>query len=353
MSQPVIVQIGAIPPPFGGVAIHIRRLHHQLHAKGWRSEVWDFSSQRKSNSFVKMFQWPMLPFHLISNLRRDTIYHLHGNNFYMLFWLSLFSRLSGKFRFVWTLHNIRLDEESKANWWISGVALALVPSRTPIVAVSPAGLDQLRRKNWINPLHQLTAYICPEPDELIKGLPEIIEKFIQGRRPLLVNVVSEIIPRDGGDLYGLDMMPRLARRLKDEFGHFALVIIKLRPSRFDETALTLFHQELQELGVADCVFLYDGALEHPLPLIKRADVFLRPTRTDGTSVALLEALELGVASVASDCTGRHEAAILFKTGDQRDFEEKVLAALRSNAPHPQAKPEDCTQQLIEIYKSLC
>jgi len=69
---------------------------------------------------------------------------------------------------------------------------------------------------------------------------------------------------------------------------------------------------------------------------KQADVYLRPTNTDGDSVALREALHVGTHVVASNCTFRPDGVVLFQNRDQNDFLAKTLEVLN-------AKPIKATQ----------
>lgn len=54
-------------------------------------------------------------------------------------------------------------------------------------------------------------------------------------------------------------------------------------------------------------------------LLKRTLMYLRPTSTDGNSVAVLEALERGVPVVASDAVTRPRGVILYTWKDQESF----------------------------------
>ncbi len=63
------------------------------------------------------------------------------------------------------------------------------------------------------------------------------------------------------------------------------------------------------------------------PLIKKADLFLRPTLSDSFGISIAEALLFDVPAVASDVCVRPKGTVLFKRGDKKDFFDKVLKAL--------------------------
>jgi glycosyltransferase involved in cell wall biosynthesis len=54
------------------------------------------------------------------------------------------------------------------------------------------------------------------------------------------------------------------------------------------------------LGVSDTV-LFAGFVDNPYPVLARADLFVLPSRWEGFSLALAEALSLGVPAIATDC----------------------------------------------------
>ena len=67
-----------------------------------------------------------------------------------------------------------------------------------------------------------------------------------------------------------------------------------------------------------CLFVTE-AIEESASLWREADVVIRATNTDGSSLTVLEALSLGVPVVASDCAERPRGAVLFRTRDRSDL----------------------------------
>jgi glycosyltransferase involved in cell wall biosynthesis len=61
-------------------------------------------------------------------------------------------------------------------------------------------------------------------------------------------------------------------------------------------------EQAQKLGLTQKV-TFLGFQENPWPYLKHADLFLLPSRYEGTPNVLLEALALGTPVVASDCPG--------------------------------------------------
>lgn len=66
-------------------------------------------------------------------------------------------------------------------------------------------------------------------------------------------------------------------------------------------------------------------------LLLSVDVYVRPTNFDGSSVAVLEALCMGVPVVASDVVDRPEGCIVYRTGSKASFRESLKVAISSCA----------------------
>ena len=66
--------------------------------------------------------------------------------------------------------------------------------------------------------------------------------------------------------------------------------------------------------------------------MKKADLMIRPTCTDGYGISIAEALFFDCPAIASDVCPRPEGAVLFKNRDMDDFEQKTRELLeRHNA----------------------
>lgn len=63
--------------------------------------------------------------------------------------------------------------------------------------------------------------------------------------------------------------------------------------------------KIREAGVENSVRLL-GFIENPYPYVASADVFVAPSRTEGLSTVVAEALVLGKPVVATDCSGMSE-----------------------------------------------
>ena len=83
-------------------------------------------------------------------------------------------------------------------------------------------------------------------------------------------------------------------------------------------------------------------------LLAMSDVYVRPTLADGDSMAVREALDLGVAVVASDVVTRPAGCVLFATDNARD----LAAAIAHAVPHVHADPKPSyAAAVIDLYRA--
>ena len=153
-------------------------------------------------------------------------------------------------------------------------------------------------------------------------------------RQLVVAGATAMQPFEGGYLYGVDTFLALARHLGALAPDVGFVLHLSR--RGDPVLAAAALQTVEELGLGDRFVLLEGQLEEASDLWAIADLYVRPTRTDGDSVSVHEALALGVATLASDAVKRPAAVALFATGDGMDA-ARAAAALLADVPAAQAQ----------------
>ncbi len=116
-----------------------------------------------------------------------------------------------------------------------------------------------------------------------------------------------------------------------------------------------------ELGLMDSIDLY-GYVENPYSFLKRADLFVLSSAWEGLPNALIEAMALGIPSVATDCksgpreileNGRFGALVPVK--DEKAMAEAILNTL-SHPPDPdfirsgasRYRASICAQKYLEV-----
>lgn len=88
-------------------------------------------------------------------------------------------------------------------------------------------------------------------------------------------------------------------------------------------------QVIQDLGIGDCVKLL-GLRHDVLGLMKACDLFVIPSRYEGLSLAMIEAMACGLPTIASDVRGlsdyirNEQNGLLFQVDDHKALAERIL-----------------------------
>jgi hypothetical protein len=151
------------------------------------------------------------------------------------------------------------------------------------------------------------------------------------------------------------MALRLVSRLKSFYPSIGLVVLVPEAQR-EPRSVEPLRQQISDLKVQENVHLVTTANNSNTLLLAKSTVYLRPTTTDGDSLAVREALSFGVPVVASDSAFRPPGTILFRSRDDEHFERIVASVLR-DLPEHQSKLqmlriEDNYQPVLDVYQEL-
>jgi glycosyltransferase involved in cell wall biosynthesis len=320
-SRVRIVQVGAYPPPWGGVTVHLMRLHEHLRREGLASTIVDLSAEPKEVPGVVPLSWSAARGWLAREPR--SIVHFHN------FEPGLardYARLARRHVGVLSLHNARFGDDLAALGPLRRrLALARL-RRLHCVVADSAQSGRLAARLWRG---RSLLRVIPEflPPRHVPPLdhPGVLD-LRRRCRFLVASSAWSITFHRGEDLYGLDLAVELVARLVRERG-LDVALVFLLPRVGDADYLEAMRGRASAAGVGDrCLFLTEP-LEESSSLWACSDVVVRATNTDGNSLTVLEALACGVPVVASDCVERPEGTLTFRTRDAADLAERVAQVL--------------------------
>jgi glycosyltransferase involved in cell wall biosynthesis len=165
---------------------------------------------------------------------------------------------------------------------------------------------------------------------------------------------------------GLDILIEAIAKLRLELPRMKLHLVgstHLQPG--DE-----FRLQAKKEGVESHVVFYDWASQSTIPrFLKSADICVFPSRREGFSLAILEAMAAGVPIIASDIGGFREAlaggknGMLFKAGNADALSKAILSLYQdhglrkkmANAALEAAKAyswENVAERYISLYHEL-
>jgi glycosyltransferase involved in cell wall biosynthesis len=335
--------IGPYPPPYGGISVHVKRMKKYLTSMGVEVEV--FKDNKRT-----FFKIPFL----------QGVIHLHSISLKKRIIMGLFASLFNK-KIVLTIHGESLHNQLEESNWIAKKLLLLSMKKiSRIICVNSKILEELAASGIAaHKLIYLPAYINPMDDENdFTSIPYKIWDFINDSK-FLISANGWITFYKNQDLYGMDMLIELMRRLKKEAYDVSMVIAVLG-SHMQNRQERLYYDNLKSKiinhNLQKCIFLYEPEDTEFYPILKKSSLFIRPTNTDGYAVSLAEALYYKVPSIASDVPDRPQGTIIFETRNMEDLYIKTVEVIENYDLYKEKiediKMPENEEKLLNIYKGL-
>ena len=235
--------------------------------------------------------------------------------------------------------------------------LAARIARKPLVVAVHADLDAALKEWMPSRVHPLFYWIHRRVDRAICVSPDLIDPLARNGLPLerirvvrngidveAVQAAAEM-PVESADL-GMPVVVATGRiswaKAHDVLLKAHAQVVRTVPHRLsiynDGPDLASMQALAQNLGVTGSVeFMH--ARPNVLPYVKQASVFCLPSRSEGSPLALLEAISLGVPCIAADCSEGVRVALdhgrvgdLVPVGDVEALAERLQAHLTNPEP---------------------
>ncbi|MBI3792004.1 MAG: glycosyltransferase family 4 protein [Gemmatimonadetes bacterium] len=343
-----VLQVGPIPPPFGGVQVHLMALRRHLRDAGDRCSAVNNTRHRQPDHDDLYF--PASAAGLIARfaaLRPDIVHlHLGGDLKRKDLALCLACTEWPMARAVLTFHSGGFPS-SPAGRAASPDSLAgrVVRRFDAVIAVNEAIADVFRRYGCA-PSRVTVIEPHAEPD--VQGVaaaawPARFQAFARAHDPVLLTV-GLLEPE-----YGLDLQVAALEQVRAAGRNAGLIIVG---SGSLEGALRAL---IAQSPVGEHVLLA-GDVPHPetLAAIARCDLLQRPTAYDGDSVSVREALALGTPVAATDTGMRPAGVRLLRARTAEAIAEAALehAGRRDAARGPAGGDMANLARVRELYGRL-
>jgi glycogen(starch) synthase len=344
-----IAMVGPYPPQIGGTAAFLGRLVPALADKGVQCRVFNtMVGDPKAGVFERLQRlWFFLGLACRVARARERIVHCHAVNWANLLghgFVMAAGRLTGK-RTVLTLHAGNLLARFGADTppRIARLLLGLPKVVTTVTPDLAAAAQRLTGKSVMFIANEL-AYTHESRDANGHDVPEYVREFVGGHQPVIVLVGAM------DRVHGIDVLLRALKILRSDFADVGAILIAYKSvnAEYQKEIQTLIDRE----GLGRAVLIPDE-LPGVGGVLARADVFVRPTLSDGDSIAVREAIEAGVPVVASDTGYRPDGVTLFPPGDHEQLAATISRMLSSpqTVPVPaQASPDKTVDQYLEAYR---
>jgi len=324
-SELDILILGPVPPPLGGIAVHVERLVPLLQKKGLRVGVLNhFSSNENPFVIGRLNRNPFNYYRLTRRFSAQVVHYHHSQ------WLALvavaLARGRSNARYIVTLHGTALV--SRLN---SGPAVLTRITRwalrrfDAIIVVNPHILTALEGHIERSRIDVLPAYLEAPEDE--NPYEETLESFLSTGTTLLTPAYGVQFLDDGRDLYGFDTVAEAFAAVAPDRPELRLAyFVANRPAgKKARQYLAKIAGMIEQSGLGDRMTVVFGI--SLTPAFRHDVILVRSTRSEGDALSIREALAADVPVIASDVVDRPKGTSTFRTDDVGDLRQAILAML--------------------------
>lgn len=307
-----ILIIGTLPPPIGGVSVHIKRLLNYLLKRNHNACVLDFhASIPKEEGMVslptKLTDKMMVLMTLIRSLHKNTIVHFHVSAFGRFKWVSpVLLHIFKRQYLVVTIHSGSFIQQtdtfllrSYTTWLLKHFSYIILVSEEQAEFLITLGIQP-------SSIEVIPAFIPEELDSNFR--PDLLNKLPKDKR--IVVTSGYLTP-----LYDYDALIDCINRLAKEDFHFVFAFY----NQFEPEYSRHIYERLTNLK--NVSIARNLSPEGFLHILKYGDIYVRTTKSDGDAVAIREAHAYGLDVFATDCVKRPTFCHIFPTSNSTHLYE--------------------------------
>lgn len=320
-----VVVLGPLPPPLGGVSVHVQRVGALLQQQA--------NVVCHINTCVE-YRYRFLMLYLLKVtllLLRFRPHELHLHTLYLsnslseLCLIMLVKRMLC-FEVVLIEHDCRHVYQRSKLW--RDTLRRLLPHVSKHIFIGNLTLksyqdnDLCVAQSW----SVQSAFIPPDitqEQSIMASYPSTLFYFMHTHKPIVLANAFQLSLLDGKDLYGFDQCLKVLRQLKEAHQNIGWIFAMSQigdQAYYDQLMCSIKRYQLQDR----CYFLIG---HHQLwPLMRCVDLFVRPTLSDGASVSIEEALWAGKPVVASDVCLRPAQVTTYNISNEHGLYKAIMAS---------------------------
>lgn len=341
-SMKDIIEYCPVAPPYGGVTVYVRRLGEALLRDGFTvggyytdectdskiicsDDYYLFETSSSDSKVVRMFSQIKRMIDHARHISKYRVVHYHGlENLKFIWWLH---RYMGK-KVVITVHSAMIESFYRRTDNLNKHYMKLLAEGdVRWIAVSTQARECMQRLpfSFRHEIPVIPAYIPNEVPEFIP-LNQDMTNYINRHDKILSFYARSFMTNDGVDVYGFETILRLYEEILNRRQERIGLVFCLSDTS-DVSGIANLHMIARDFGIDDKIYWQIGAIDNISSLWIKTDVYIRPTSTDGDSVAVREVLDLGAPVVASDVCPRPEGVIQYRHGNLESLVNAVDKAL--------------------------
>ncbi len=332
-----VLLIGQLPPPYGGVSVHVERTKYKLEQQANRVTQFDpcliYSRAWMAWHVLKYgaHGWYLIRFiSLLLYSQPDiVIYHVsYDRQLLAELWVLRTLKYVMKYKIIFVDHDCRHMERRPCRWITLYTRLLRSVDHLVLIGSVTAQSYSKRQVNSALYITIESAFLPPDicqRDQVMKQYPQSLLHFLHTHSPSIsMNAYQWALWKDQ-DLYGFDLALESIRMLRADYPTIGLVI--LVSTIGDYAHYEKIIRNIDESELSSHIYVLQGNYQL-WPLFFHTDLFIRPTRSDGASVSVQEALFCNIPVVATDVCWR-PAGVITCAADSGDL-CRAISALLSN-----------------------
>jgi glycosyltransferase involved in cell wall biosynthesis len=351
--------LGPVPPPLGGISVHISRVVPLLQDAGLNVQVLNHFESMEATFVVGTLRRNPLRYYFLPRRIPARILHYHHSHWSQLLAVAL-GKTRSRSRYIVTVHGEDLPTLLRSRIpWLGRVTRWALRRFDVIIVVNDKIRQTIEAEFVDRPIEVLPAFLADHAAET--HYEPSLEKFLSSGPGLILPAFRVRFMPDGRDVYGFDTAVEaftVVAKGRPSL-HLALFVAEQPKGRKPTRYLNDLIRRLERVGLRDRTKVVFGV---PLTPAFRHDVVLvRPSRMDGDALSIREALDIGVPVVASDAVERPSGVVTFATDNVVDFARKLEDVLdrRSDLRDPEHRSGDGARgpgdadflaTLIRIYR---
>jgi len=325
-----IAIFGIMPPPLGGVSIHIQRVAKKFQENN--NSVYHFKTEFRGRRWLLPFYLLYATLFLLWN-KIDTLYYhsLSQPNSITEIRFLIFIKKILKFQIILVEHNCKhmykrssrsKSKLSKSMKYVDEIIFLWNSTHKSYID----NAIKIPQKYSID-----SAFLPPDKKQkthILNTYPKLLQIFLETHNPILLVNASRMAMYNNQDLYGLDKSIHAISKLKKNHHNIGLIVAL---AKIDNRSYFIeLNKKIENLGITENIFFLID--QHELwPLMENIDIFLRPTLYDGTGISIFEAFIFNKVVIASNVCERPQKTILFDIKDQDDFVNKINLAIHKGS----------------------
>ena len=335
-----IMLVGGYPPPWGGITVHINRLHQYCREQRIECMVIDTINKRKKYNNADILSIRNL-YKLLTIKSKVDIVHFHVSAFRNMYLIILLIKYFFKQKQIITIHSGGFNSEFlKMSYLKRKILLKILKSMNGIICVNDKQKELIETELNIskNKFKVIPAFIFPQADG--KKIDITFKDIISKWHNKTVLITSGYL----FDYYGYDLILDFLEKNKQYKGIFVF---------YTSNDPAYRAKILERINTLQNAIAFENLTPESFNwLLNVSSIYIRNTDRDGDCVAIREAGFWGKKIIASNCVKRPNNVELFSFNKFNEFQKAVENITRYSNAGELNEQENYANTIINYYQEI-